>query len=210
MTVAAWCLFREHRQLEPLHEGRRDLQPARDCWLRLLAAVVSLCSLAGLPWSGRPAHCFCFSWRFLGQNSHGAAPEAPQRLPASSAWGEAARPLTMSPAEDPILGGTGRRCTCLQAPCTSAPWTCMIHSLGVTTRNFLWGCTQGCPAAGLRAEPCSQHPTAWARAWDFPVAAARAGTLWSRLQQCCPLVCLVCSPSYSPCFTFSFCVGFLF
>lgn len=86
-----------------------------------------------------------------------------------------------------------------------------VHdSLGVTTRNFLWGCTQGCPAAGLCAEPCSQHPAVWARAWDFPVAAARAGTLWSRLQQCCPLVCLVCSPSYSPCFTFSFCVGFLF
>lgn len=47
--MAAWCLSREHRQLEPLHEGRRDLQPARGCWLRLLAAVVSLCSLAEIP-----------------------------------------------------------------------------------------------------------------------------------------------------------------
>lgn len=86
-----------------------------------------------------------------------------------------------------------------------------VHdSLGVSYETSCGAAHRAVPQRGSVQSHACGAPAAWARAWDFPVATARAETLWSRLQQCCPLVCLVCSPSYSLCFTFSFYVGFLF
>lgn len=98
-------------------------------WVKLLLIIVFPSSLAGNPCSCRSANYFCFIWHFIGLSIHGAAPETPWQLPSFIITQNIdcqLSPVTVSPAEDLVLGGSSRN-TFFEALHASALPLCMIH-----------------------------------------------------------------------------------